>query len=342
MSSDLTTSGGGSGLAADGSTAGATSTSQVFTNGLTTAAGTGKVGIGMSPSSMLDITANGAIGVNIINGVGTALAASSSATPAVAGSVSLTGATGAAQSTTINGRNGGAGGAMSHTGGTGGDHPGATASGSRAGAGGAINNTGGNGGAATAVTGSVNGGAGGAINETGGTGGVSSTAVSGKGGSVNISGGTGGASSIAAGTSGAGGDITIAPGTAGAASGGAASGVSGTVSIGTASSTTNILGGQRVQVAAKTANYTATIADNVITVDATAGNVSITLPAASSAFSGSLGSMFRFKRLDGSVNTITIATAGADTIDGAASVTLVTQYSSKDIVALSASTFGVF
>lgn len=102
--------------------------------------------------------------------------------------------------------------------------------------------------------------------------------------------------------------------------------------------TTPIENGVKVAVAAKTADYTLTATDYVVTVDATVGNVTLTLPAASA----SVGQVYRVKRLDASINTVTIAAAGADTIDGAASTTLVTQYSSKDIVGLTAATFGVF
>lgn len=102
--------------------------------------------------------------------------------------------------------------------------------------------------------------------------------------------------------------------------------------------TTLIENGVRVAVSGKTADYTLTSTDYVITVDATGGNVTLTLPAASA----SVGQTYRIKRIDGSVNTITVARAGADTIDGATSATLVTQYSSKDIVCLTTSTWGVF
>lgn len=64
--------------------------------------------------------------------------------------------------------------------------------------------------------------------------------------------------------------------------------------------------------------------DNVVFVDATAGSVTLTLPAANSwaANSQTRSSMLRIKRIDSSGNTVTIQRAGADTVEGATSVTL--------------------
>ena len=63
----------------------------------------------------------------------------------------------------------------------------------------------------------------------------------------------------------------------------------------------------------KTADYTITLDDFVIFVDATAGNVTLTLPTAASATQRG----FYIKRIDASANTVTVEGDGAETIDGA-------------------------
>lgn len=102
--------------------------------------------------------------------------------------------------------------------------------------------------------------------------------------------------------------------------------------------TTPTENGVKTAVAAKTADYTLTATDGTITVDATAGNVTITLPAASA----SVGQLYRIKRIDASGNTVTIARVGADTIDGATSVALTTQWQAKTIQCLTTAAWGVF
>ena len=62
-------------------------------------------------------------------------------------------------------------------------------------------------------------------------------------------------------------------------------------------------------------------------VDASGGNVTINLPTAAAA----IGALFQFKRLDASANTVTINRAGGDTIDGATSLSLSSQYELKDM-----------
>ena len=93
--------------------------------------------------------------------------------------------------------------------------------------------------------------------------------------------------------------------------------------------TTNVatFNGFRKVLSTKTANYTTTENDNTILVDATSGNITITLIAAASHVNG----IYVIKRIDSSVNTVTIDGNGAETIDGAANVMLVTQYSGKSI-----------
>jgi hypothetical protein len=78
----------------------------------------------------------------------------------------------------------------------------------------------------------------------------------------------------------------------------------------------------------QTTNYTVTSTDTVVFADATGGNVTITLPAAS----GVTGYRFYVKRIDGSANTVTIARSGSDTIDGMTSFTLDLQYTAFGVV----------
>ena len=66
----------------------------------------------------------------------------------------------------------------------------------------------------------------------------------------------------------------------------------------------------------------------MVFADATSGNVTITLPAAS----GNSGYRFYVKRIDNAANTCTIARTGADTIDGQTSLSLDLQYTSVAIV----------
>jgi hypothetical protein len=94
-----------------------------------------------------------------------------------------------------------------------------------------------------------------------------------------------------------------------------------------------------------TSSTTIGVTVNFITVDATGGAVTITLPAASACFGSAMGIEYVFKRLDNSGNTITIqrnATPGTDTLDGAASFTLGAQYDSKKVRAISTSAFSIF
>jgi hypothetical protein len=77
--------------------------------------------------------------------------------------------------------------------------------------------------------------------------------------------------------------------------------------------------------AAKTADYTVTTADHgkTVTVDATAAPVTVTLPTAASAGDGFNVTV---KRIDATTNAVTIDGNGAETIDGALTLLLSTQY----------------
>lgn len=85
---------------------------------------------------------------------------------------------------------------------------------------------------------------------------------------------------------------------------------------------------QSYKVTARTVTATPTFAANdcLINVNATGGAVTVNLPALSA------GRVFRFKKLDVSANTVTIDGNGSETIDGAATYVLTTQYESVEII----------
>jgi hypothetical protein len=78
----------------------------------------------------------------------------------------------------------------------------------------------------------------------------------------------------------------------------------------------------------QTTSYTVTSSDTVVFADATSGNVTITLPAAS----GVAGYRFYIKRIDNSSHTVTIGRTSSDTIDGLTSLTLDMQYTALAVI----------
>lgn len=92
-------------------------------------------------------------------------------------------------------------------------------------------------------------------------------------------------------------------------------------------------------VVAKTANYTIVETDSVIFCDCTGGSFTLTLCAANIGGAG-FSPDFLIKRTDSSANTVTIARAGADTIDGAATYVM-GALQGVHIVADGVSAFGV-
>jgi hypothetical protein len=84
------------------------------------------------------------------------------------------------------------------------------------------------------------------------------------------------------------------------------------------------------------ANATATLEQYFFIIDATSGNITLTLPAASTAFGNGVGVVYKLYRIDDSINTVTIAAAGSDTINGAASQPLTLQYELRSIQCISA------
>lgn len=87
-------------------------------------------------------------------------------------------------------------------------------------------------------------------------------------------------------------------------------------------------------IVAKTANYTATANDGSIEVDATSGAVTITLPAVS----GAAGRIYTIKKTDASGNAVTVDPNASETIDGATTASLASQYSTITIQANAAGT----
>lgn len=75
-----------------------------------------------------------------------------------------------------------------------------------------------------------------------------------------------------------------------------------------------------------TTNYTVDLNDSIILVDATAGNVTITLQAALQWEQKRLV----VKKIDSSVNTVTIDANSTELIDGAATKVISTQYTSHE------------
>lgn len=88
-----------------------------------------------------------------------------------------------------------------------------------------------------------------------------------------------------------------------------------------------------------TANFTAGLTYYFVRIDATSGNVTMTLPAASTAFGNNMGITYVVQRIDNTGNTVTVQRAGSDTINGATSFTLGTQWETKNLTCTSTSTW---
>jgi hypothetical protein len=80
-------------------------------------------------------------------------------------------------------------------------------------------------------------------------------------------------------------------------------------------------------VVTKAATYTATGSDEVILVNATSANVTITLPTAVGNTN-----LYCIKKIDNSIHTVTVATTLSQTIDGGASAAINVQYASVSVV----------
>lgn len=86
--------------------------------------------------------------------------------------------------------------------------------------------------------------------------------------------------------------------------------------------------GMRLDATSVTADATVTVNDGLLLVNATSGNVTITLYTAGS----NDGAVVTVKRTDGSTNTVTVDGNGAETIDGRLTWLLPQQYASLTIV----------
>jgi hypothetical protein len=80
---------------------------------------------------------------------------------------------------------------------------------------------------------------------------------------------------------------------------------------------------------AKTTTYTVAVTDGIIGCDSSGGPFTVTLPAASAV----TGKLFTIADVQGSAAThnVTVARAGADTINGATSVVIEVAYSSVEL-----------
>lgn len=88
-------------------------------------------------------------------------------------------------------------------------------------------------------------------------------------------------------------------------------------------------------IATKTAGYTVTASDDLLLCNT--NSVTFTLPAAAS----NSGKVLRFKKIGSDANACTIARAGSDTIDGATSLLLPSQYDNATIVSDGTATWHV-
>lgn len=86
-----------------------------------------------------------------------------------------------------------------------------------------------------------------------------------------------------------------------------------------------------------TATGTVTVDDEAIFADATAGAIVLTLPAASAGFRP-----VRVMKTDSSGNTVTVQRAGSDTINGATTNVLSTQYAAKTYIPNGAAFWGAW
>lgn len=86
--------------------------------------------------------------------------------------------------------------------------------------------------------------------------------------------------------------------------------------------------GGPVAISTKTGNYTVQNTDNVLLADATGGAILFTLPTAASA----VGQVFFFKKIDASLNAVTIQANGIELIDGLNTLVINSQYVAATLV----------
>ena len=83
----------------------------------------------------------------------------------------------------------------------------------------------------------------------------------------------------------------------------------------------------KLNVVNKTAAYTATLADDFITVDTSSGSVTVTLPAVATT----TGHEYNIVKIT-AANTLTVDAAGAELINGATTITTTTQWATIRLV----------
>lgn len=86
--------------------------------------------------------------------------------------------------------------------------------------------------------------------------------------------------------------------------------------------------GSGYSVTSKTANYTTTNTDDLVLVDATSGNITITTHTAS----GNIGDSLIIKKIDTSTNTVTVDPNSTETIDGVSTYVLKSEGEKIEIV----------
>ena len=90
--------------------------------------------------------------------------------------------------------------------------------------------------------------------------------------------------------------------------------------------------GNPVSVSTKTSNYTVLVTDFVVLGDCTGGAITFTLPTAALG----VGRIFSLKKIDSSVNVLTIQANGAELIDGSNTFSLTSQW--QDVMIVSSGT----
>lgn len=94
-------------------------------------------------------------------------------------------------------------------------------------------------------------------------------------------------------------------------------------------------GGSTSKVCSKTVSdspITISSSCNVYMVDASGGNVTMTLPTSASSVTGGVYTFYEVIKTDSSANTIAVGRSSSDTLDGATSFTLGTQYEPRNFL----------
>lgn len=118
-------------------------------------------------------------------------------------------------------------------------------------------------------------------------------------------------------------------------------GSTGLVGIGvvSAGSTLHVAGSYQGAMTALTTNTTLDGTHQYITADATAAGFAITLPACTSTI---FGRSYDIKKIDSTVNAVTVTRSGSDLIDGATTLAIVQQYRAYKFVCSATATWYIF